>query len=76
MYYMYRCSYCRKLFYTYSNNRSQAARILYYGIKEHLQYYNEDHKEYQFDDHPSIEIRDMYKFMWMQDKKPAGGYPL
>ena len=77
MYYSYRCSYCSRLFYTYSSSRNWAASTLYYGIKNHLIHYNnEDHKEYEFDDHPQIEIRDMYKYMTEQSTKPAGGYKL
>lgn len=76
MYYSYQCSYCRKLFYTYSSSRKVAASILYHGIKAHLIYYNEDYKEYQFDDHPQIEIRDMYNNMYEQENKPLGGYKL
>lgn len=78
MYYYYQCSYCSKLFYTYSNPRFRkyAAERLYRGIKQHLIYYKEDHKEHQFDDHPQIEIRDMYRYMYESETKPRGGIPL
>lgn len=76
MYYSYNCSYCRRLFYTYSNNRQQAASVLFYGIKKHLVDYDEDHKEYHFDEHPQIEVRQMYDQMSEHEYPPPGGYKL
>lgn len=76
MYYTHRCSYCSKLFYTYDTNKSNAARKLYEGIKEHLQEYNEDHKEYEFDEDPDIEVAQMYKAMDEVSDEPAGAYEI
>ncbi len=76
MYYSYPCSYCGKIFYTFSDNKEIAANTLYQGIKEHLQSYDEDHKEYQFDEAPQIEVRQMYSAMTETSDKPQGGYVL
>ena len=76
MYYSYPCSYCSKVFYTFTNSRQAAAQILYEGIKTHLSDYNEDHKEYQFDEAPQIEVRQMYSSMTETSDPPAGGYEL
>ncbi len=76
MYYSYPCSYCRKVFYVFSNNKQYAAELLYEGIKKHLINYDEDHKEYQFDEAPQIEMRQMYASMSESTDKPHGGYLL
>ncbi len=76
MYYSYPCSYCGKLFFTYSTNKNIAARTLYQGIKAHLMSYDEDHKEYQFDEAPQIEVRQMYSSMIETSDRPQGGYEL
>lgn len=76
MIYSYPCSYCSKVFYTFSNNRQVAAVALYEGIKEHLKSYDEDHKEYQFDEAPQIEVRQMYSSMTETSDPPRGGYKL
>jgi hypothetical protein len=74
MYYSHPCSYCRKVFYTFDNNKKNAARKLYEGIKKHLIAYNEDHKEYKFDEAPSIEENQMYNEMTESTTAPRGGY--
>lgn len=76
MYYSYPCSYCSKVFYTYDSHKSNAAKTLYYGIKQHLIDYDEDHKEYQFDDPPEIEIYEIYRYATELNEPPAGGYEL
>lgn len=76
MYYSYPCSYCGKVFYTFNDNKEQAARVLYEGIKEHLKEYDEDHKEYKFDEDPETEENEMYKEMTESNEPPAGGYEL
>lgn len=76
MYYSCNCTYCGKLFYTYSASRERAASVLYYGIKQHLIDYGEDAKEFQFDEHPSIEVRQMYRWMSESNDRPRGGYEL
>lgn len=76
MYYSYQCSYCSRLFFTYTNYRKQAASTLYHGIKQHLIDYNEDHMEYQFDEHPQIEVHQMYDSMEEHETRPPGGYEL
>jgi hypothetical protein len=62
------------VFYAFDENKSQAAKKLYEGIKKHLQEYNEDHKEYEFDEDPSIEVRQMYGEMTESNDEPMGGY--
>lgn len=74
MHYSHSCSYCSKVFYTFSNSKEQAARALYYGIKQHLQDYDEDHKEYQFDDGPEIDIDEVYAALSESSERPSGGY--
>ncbi len=76
MYYSYPCSYCSKVFYTFSENKQVASQTLYEGIKAHLMTYDEDHKEYQFDEAPQIEVRQMYASMTETSDRPQGGYNL
>jgi len=76
MYYSHRCSYCSKVFFTEVQNKSQAAEVLYRGIKQHLKEYGEDHKEYEFDEDSSIEVNQMYSAMEESEERPAGGYEL
>jgi len=76
MYYSFPCSYCGKIFYTFSNSRHSASRTLYEGIKAHLMAYNEDHKEYKFDEAPSIEVKQMYSSASESSDPPQGGYKL
>jgi hypothetical protein len=76
MYCSHSCSYCTKIFYTYNNNKHNAAKTLYHGIKKHLIEYNEDHKEFEFDDHPHIEINEVYSALSLSDHPPSGGYEL
>jgi hypothetical protein len=76
MYYSFPCSYCGKVFYTFSRSRSTAADELYSGIKTHLRSYDEDHKEYQFDEAPVIEVRQMYTSMIETSDPPKGAYEL
>ena len=76
MYYSHSCSYCTKVFYTYTSSKHQAAKTLYFGIKAHLIEYNEDHKEYAFDDGPEIDINEVYVAITELNDKPSGGYEL
>jgi hypothetical protein len=76
MYYSHPCSYCGKIFYTYSNDRESAAKILYHGIKSHLITYGEDHKEYEFDEDPEVEVYQMLTVMVETSSSPAGGHEL
>lgn len=76
MYYSHPCTYCGRLFYTYNNNKGQAAEILFRGIKKHLTDYNEDHKEYEMDDQPSVEADQMYAAMKESTDEPQGAYEL
>ncbi len=76
MYYSHSCSYCTKVFYTYTNSKHQAAKTLYHGIKAHLIEYNEDHKEYAFDDGAEIDINEVYVAITELTEKPSGGYEL
>ena len=76
MYYSHSCSYCAKIFYTYHSSKTDAARILFEGIKKHLIEYAEDHKEYQFDEGVEIEVNQMYYAMSESEEEPAGHYRL
>lgn len=76
MYYSYHCSYCSKIFYTFNDNKEEAARILYEGIKKHLIEYGEDDREYEFDDYPEKEINEMYAKMSELTEPPSGAYEL
>ncbi len=76
MYYSHSCSYCSRIFYTFSGSKEQAAQTLYYGIKKHLVDYGEDHKEYAFDDGPQIDINEVYAAVSESSNPPAGGYEL
>lgn len=74
MYYSHPCSYCSKIFYTYSNNRYDAAKALYEGIKKHLTDYDEDNKEHTFDDGPEIDTNEVLAAMTESKEPPPGGY--
>ena len=76
MYYSFSCSYCSRLFYTFSDSKEQAASVLYYGIKQHLIEYDEDPKEYEFDDEPQVDIDKIYYAIGEYSDVPAGGYEL
>lgn len=76
MYYSHPCSYCSKVFYTFNDNKEQAATTLYAGIKQHLISYGEDDKEHQFDDGASIDTNEVYAAMEESSEPPAGGYQL
>ena len=76
MFYSQQCSYCNKVFYTYSGNKFEAAKTLYNGIKKHLTDYDEDHKEFKFDDGPEIDTNEVYGEMTESKENPPGGYEL
>lgn len=76
MYYIHKCTYCTKIFYTFSDSKMEAARILYVGIKDHLIEYDEDRKEYELDDYPEKEINDMYRQIKEMNEPPDGAYRL
>lgn len=76
MYYSHPCSYCTKVFYVYHNSKEAAAKILYFGIKQHLIDYNEDHKEFDFDDGPEIDVNEVYYALIELNDPPVGGYEL
>jgi hypothetical protein len=74
MYYSHQCSYCSKVFYTYNDNKWNAAADLYKAIKQHLIDYDEDHKEHEFDDGPYQDTKDVYAEMSESNQPPSGGY--
>ncbi len=74
MYYSHQCTYCNKVFYTFNDNKWQAAKILYNGIKKHLIEYGEDDKEYEMDDYEEKEDNQMYNEMKESNEAPLGGY--
>ena len=76
MYYSHPCSYCSKIFYTFSESKYDAAKTLYTGIKQHLIEYDEDHKEFNFDDGADIDTNEVYAAMTESKDPPAGGYEL
>lgn len=76
MYYLYPCSYCSKIFYTFNDSKEVAAKKLFSGIKQHLVSYGEDSKEHQFDDDPEIDTNRIYSTMKESNIRPAGGYEL
>lgn len=69
MYYVHRCTYCKKIFYTLHDNKRRLPKFLYKGIKEHLKYYDEDRKEYDMDGSVEREVNEMYVEM-----EASGGY--
>ncbi len=76
MYYSYPCSYCSKIFYTFNDSREDAAKKLFFGIKEHLVSYGEDSKEHRFDDYPEIDINMIYASLSESIVRPVGAYEL
>lgn len=76
MYYSHSCSVCSRVFYTYNNNKEQAARTIYYGIKQHLIDYNEDNRESEFDEGADIDIDEVYNGLTESEFPLSGGYEL
>ena len=76
MYYSTKCSYCSRLFYTFNEDKYQAAIALYNGIKQHLIDYDEDRKEHEFDDGQEIDSNEIYKTMAESNEPPPGGYEI
>lgn len=76
MYYSHSCSYCSKIFYTFADNKEQAAAKLYDGIKQHLIEYDEDRKEHEFDDGRSIDTNEVYSAITESPEPPGGGYEI
>jgi hypothetical protein len=76
MFYSHPCSYCNKIFYTFTDSKEQAAKILFDGIKQHLIEYQEDDKESEFDHGPEIGTNDVYSTMTETKDRPTGGYEL
>lgn len=76
MYYSSKCTYCGKTFYTFNNNREQASRDLFNGIKKHLVEYGEDQKEYEMDEYKEKEENEMYSAMSESEHPPSGGYEI
>ncbi|MGI8419701.1 MAG: hypothetical protein ACR2LN_03580 [Candidatus Levyibacteriota bacterium] len=77
MYYTFSCPYCNRLFYTFNDNKEQAAEALYAGIEAHMQSYGEDDKEHTFNDQlPETETNQIYASMGESSQAPSGGYQL
>jgi len=77
MYYSFQCPYCRKTFYTFTDNKQQAASTLYHGIIKHQKDYGEDEKEHTLDnEHLSTEVDRVYKDLDESDNEPSGGYEI
>lgn len=76
MYYTHPCTYCSKTFYTYNSDKTEAAKVLYEGIKKHLVEYGEDEKEYELDEAAQQEINQMYSAMNEHTEAPSGAYEL
>ena len=74
MYYTYKCPYCGREFYTYSNLREDASHVLYKAIKQHLIDYGEDRKEYEMDEGEQIESDQIYAGMQELKYKPVSAY--
>jgi len=77
MYYTFSCPYCNRLFYTYNDNKEQAAEILFTGITAHLQSYGEADKDHTLTDQlPETETNQIYASMGESSELPSGGYQL
>lgn len=76
MYYAHKCTYCLRIYYIYHTNKTEAARLLYDGIKKHLIDYDEDRKEYEMDSSPDREANEMYIEMTEMNEPPSGAYKL
>lgn len=76
MYYSRKCTYCNKVFYTFSDNKEQAASILYNGIKQHLTEYDEDRREYELDDGPKTDTDQIYYEAAESEDPPTGGFEI
>jgi hypothetical protein len=75
MFYLFKCTYCGRQFYTFeSGDKWLAAQRLYDAVKAHLQEYNEDDKEYEMDDGRYEDSNQIYKEMTSQSKEPEGAY--
>lgn len=69
------CSYCNKVFYVYEgSDKYKASERLYYGIKKHLDEYDEDDREYKYDDGLVKDSKEIFDEMVETNKRPLGGY--
>lgn len=76
MYYSDKCPYCSKIFYVFNDDKAEAAKELYAGIKQHLIDYNEDSKEYTFDEGEEKESNQIYGEMTETKEPPPGAYEI
>jgi hypothetical protein len=76
MFYRYPCSWCGRIFYTYSSNSDKevAAGILYDAIKAHQKEYNEDFREHNLDDGKFADSEEIEGGIKESEKIPEDGY--
>jgi len=77
MYYSYNCPYCGKTFYVFSDNKDEASKELFEGIKKHEEEYGEDKKDSTLTEYdPGTEEDMIYEKIEGSETIPSGGYPL
>ncbi len=74
MYYSHQCTYCKKVFFTFNDDKWQAAKVLYKVIKEHLAHYDEDRREFELDDGEEKDQEQIYEEIVASNEAPSGGY--
>ena len=77
MYYSYKCPYCSKEYYTYTDDKEQAAKNLFTGLVKHEHDYGEDQKDNTLQEYdPETETNMIYTLIQDSPTKPPGGYSL
>lgn len=77
MYYSYSCPYCSKVFYIFSDNKEDAAKNLFAGLKKHQSEYGEDTKDTTLEKYnPEVETNMIYSSVSTSSQIPSGGYPI
>jgi hypothetical protein len=77
MYYFYKCPYCQKNFYVFSDSKEEAAKELFNGLVKHEHEYGEDQKDATLTEYdPETETNSIYNSLNESESIPSDGYPL
>jgi hypothetical protein len=77
MYYSYNCPYCSKVFYIFNDDKAEAAKELFAGLKKHQLEYGEDKKDTTLEKYdPEVETNMIYSSAAGTAEIPSGGNPI
>jgi hypothetical protein len=74
MYYSFPCESCSKIFYTFNDDKNQAASVLYVALKQHLDSYGEKDRDDLFTHDTTTDANNIYNIMTATSSAPSGGY--